>query len=148
MSLDRLTILKGFWAKDSVIDPNNVDEEVIRVPRLHQKYLDLLTDLKVLVFRKQAEFLKLKGARSRYYSGSMGKEELQEFGWEQYQGKTPLKSELERLLEVDPVLLVAEENLFELKACFEYVEEVMKSLRYRGTELKTIADWRKFLAGN
>lgn len=148
MSLDRLTILKGFWAKDSVIDPNNVDEEVIRVPRLHQKYLDLLTDLKVLVFRKQAEFLKLKGARSRYYSGSMGKEELQEFGWEQYQGKTPLKSELERLLEVDPVLLAAEENLFELKACFEYVEEVMKSLRYRGTDLRVIADWRKFLAGN
>lgn len=148
MSLDRLTILKGFWAKDSVIDPNNVDEEVIRVPRLHQKYLDLLTDLKVLVFRKQAEFLKLKGARSRYYSGSMGKEELQEFGWEQYQGKTPLKSELERLLEVDPVLLVAEENLFELKACFEYVEEVMKSLRYRGNDLRTVYEFRKFLAGN
>lgn len=148
MSLDRLTILKGFWAKDAIIDPNNVDEEVVRVPRLHQKYLDLLTDLKVLVFRKQAEFLKLKGARSRYYSGSMGKEELQEFGWEQYQGKTPLKSELERLLEVDPVLLAAEENLFELKACFEYVEEVMKSLRYRGTDLRVLADWRKFLAGN
>lgn len=148
MSLDRLSLLKGLWSKDCIIDPNNVDDEIVRVPKLHQKYLDLLTDLKVLVFRKQADFLKLKGARSRYYSGSMGKDELQEFGWEQYQGKTPLKSELERLLEVDPVLLVAEENLFELKACFEYVEEVMKSLRYRAQELRTIYEFRKFIAGN
>lgn len=148
MSTDRLSILKGLWAKDCVIDSANIDDEIVRVPKLHQKYLDLLTDLKVLVFRKQAEFLKLKGARSRYYNGSMGKDELVEYGWNQYQGKQPLKSELERLLEVDPILLAAEENLFELKACFEYVEEVMKSLRYRAQELKTIVDWKKFLAGN
>lgn len=146
--MEKLKLIQAEWAKDSVIDQQRIDDEVAKIPRLHQKYLDFLTHLKVLVFRRQAEFLTLKGVRSRYYSGTMSKEELTQHGWDQYQGKTPLKSELERLLEVDPILLKAEESLFELKACFEYVEEVMKSLRYRGQDLRVLVDWRKFLNGN
>ncbi|HET8685877.1 MAG TPA: recombination mediator protein UvsY [Methanosarcina sp.] len=148
MSMEKLKLIQDEWAKDSVIDQMHIDDEVAKTPRLHQKYLDFLTTLKVLVFKRQAEFLELKGARSRYYNGSMTKEELGKYGWDQYQGKMPLKSELERLLEVDPVLLKAEERLFELKASFEYVEEVMKSLRYRNQDLRVLVDWKKFLAGN
>ena len=147
MSLDKLKIIQDEWTKDSVIDQQNVDDEVTKIPKLHQKYLDLLTHVKIQVFKKQAEFLQLKGARSRYYNGSMGREDLEKYGWVQYQGKLPLKSELERLLEVDDILLVAEEKLFELKASFEYLEEVMKSLRYRSMDLKTIFEWKKFIAG-
>lgn len=148
MSMERLKLIQNEWAKDSVIDQTNIDDEVAKTPRLHQKYLDFLTALKVLVFKRQAEFLELKGARSRYYNGSMTKEELGKYGWVQYQGKTPLKAELERLLEGDSVMLVVEEKLFELKASFEYVEEIMKSLRYRSSDLKTIMEWKRFIAGN
>ena len=139
--------LQDSWAIDSIIDPANVDDELVKIPKLHQKYLDILTFLKIQVFKRNAEFLKLKGARSRYYSGSMNKDELEEYQWEQYQGKVPLKSELDRLLEVDTILLNAEERLFELKATFEYCESVLSTLKWRGSELKTIADWKRFLAG-
>lgn len=143
-----LKLLQDEWAKDVIIDQSNIDDEVARIPKLHQKYLDILSHLKVQVFRKNAEFLALKGARSRYYSGSMTRDDLASYGWDQYQGKIPLKSELERLLEVDPILLAAEEKLFDLKAAFEYAEEVMSSLKWRGSEMKTIMEWKRFLAGN
>lgn len=143
-----LKLLQDEWAKDVIIDQSNIDDEVARIPKLHQKYLDILSHLKVQVFRKNAEFLALKGARSRYYSGSMTRDDLASYGWDQYQGKIPLRSELERLLEVDPILLAAEEKLFDLKAAFEYAEEVMSSLKWRGSEMKTIMEWKRFLAGN
>lgn len=143
-----LKLLQDEWAKDVIIDQSNIDDEVARIPKLHQKYLDILSHLKVQVFRKNAEFLALKGARSRYYNGSMTRDDLASYGWDQYQGKIPLKSELERLLEVDPILLAAEEKLFDLKAAFEYAEEVMSSLKWRGSEMKTIMEWKRFLAGN
>lgn len=143
-----LEVLREQWKKDSVIDQSNIDDEVARIPKLHQKYLDFLTELKIEVFKKQADFLLLKGARTRYYNGSMTREDLEKYGWDQYQGKSLLKSEMDRMLEVDPILLKAEEKLFDLKASFEYVEEVMKSLRFRGQDMKTIMEWKKFLAGN
>ena len=143
-----LSILQDAWKVDSNIDTNNIDDEVARIPKLHQKYLDILTQLKSQVFKRQAEFLLLKGARTRYYNGAMTREDLESYGWPQYQGKQLLKSELERMLEVDPILLKAEERLYELKAAFEYAEEVMKSLRFRGQDLRTAMDWKKFIAGN
>lgn len=145
--MEKLKILQTEWAKDSVIDQTKIDDEVAKIPSLHRKYLDFLIQLKILVFKRQAEFLSLKGARVKYYSGQMNASELASYGWTQYQGKTPLKSELDRLLEVDPILLSAEEKLFELKASFEYVEEIMQSLKWRGSELKTIYEWKRFLAG-
>lgn len=148
MILEKLKEVQSEWKTDSFLDQHRIDEEIVKIPRLHQKYLDLLTDFKFKVFKKQAEFLKLKGARSRYFSGVMSKEELEKYGWLQYQGKTPLKSELERLLEVDDVLLSAEEHLYELKACFEYVESVMGVLKWRGSELKTLVDYKKWIDGN
>jgi len=145
---EKLRVLKDAWAKDQEIDMNNIDEEIRRLPKIHQKYLDFLSVLKLQVFERNARFLRVKGARSRWYTGQCNKEELDSFGWDQYQGKAPLKSELERLLEVDDVLLTAEKNLFELKACYEYAEEILNHIRYRGNDLRAIADWKKFLAGN
>ena len=147
MSMEMLGMLREYWKTDSKIDQDHIDDEIARIPNLHQKYLDLLVELKIRVFSKQSEFLKLKGDRSRFYNGALSKEELLDYGWDQYQGKIPLKSELERLLEVDPVLLKAEEKLFELKACFEFVEEILRHLKYRGQDLKTILEWRKFISG-
>lgn len=143
-----LELLKEAWEVDSEIDQNNVDDEVVKLPKLHKKYLDLLTITKLRVFKLQNQFLELKGARSKYYQGSMTKDELDHYGWSQYQGKTPLKSELDRLLEADKILLHAERQLYETKAAFEYAEEIMKNLRYRGQDLKTILEWKKFMAGN
>lgn len=145
----RIEILKDMWASDSEIDQLRIDDEIAKLPRLHKRYLDILTVLKVDVFRKNAEFLKLKGVRARYYSGALSREELQVYGWQQYQGKAAtLKSEIERMLETDPVLLKAETNLFDLKVAFEYCESIMQSLRYRGHDLKTLVEYKKFLAGN
>lgn len=145
---EKLRVIKDAWARDQEIDMSNIDDELARLPKIHQKYLDFLSVLKIQVFEKNARFLKLKGARSRWYNGQCSKEELDSWGWDQYQGKVPLKSELERLLEVDDELLTAEKQLFELKACFEYAEEILNHIRYRGNDLRAIAEWKKFLAGN
>ena len=144
----RIDILKECWEEDSVVDQQRIDDEIAKLPRLHKKYIDLLTTLKVDVFRRDAEFRLLKGVRSRYFSGTLSKEELQQYGWSQYQGRSLTKAEIERTLETDPIMVRAEENLFDLKVCFEYCESVLQSLRYRGHDLKTLVEYKKFLAGN
>lgn len=139
--------LKSQWAVDCIIDQSRLDEASLRTANLHQKYLDILTDYKMRIFKNEKEYLSMKGNRSRYYMGQMTKEELNAFSWSQYQYKTPLKSELERLLETDDILLNMLDKQSYLKICFEYCEEILKALRDRNWQIKTAVEWRKFEAG-
>lgn len=143
-----LDILREAWEADCIIDQANIDDEAARIPKLHSKYLNFLTEIKFEVFKRDAALMELRGHRSRYYQGMLNRDELEQFGWDQYQGRSPTRGELDKLLESDKIILEAEKRLFTVKAAFEYAEEIMKSLRYRGQDLKTIMEWKKFLAGN
>lgn len=142
-----LETLKDEWEKDCQIDRDNLDEASIRTANLHQKYLNILTDYKLRLFKLEKEYLEMKGIRSRYYNGQLTKEELQQYKWQQYQYKTPLKSELERLLETDDNLLNILDRESYIKICFEYTEEILKSLRERNWQIRNAIEFIKFQAG-
>lgn len=144
----KLEQLMEQWETDSKIDHSHLDVSSIRTANLHQKYLDLLTHYKIKIFAMDKKYLEMKGLRSRYFSGQMTKQELQENGWEQYQYKTPLKSELERLLETDSYLLDIKDKTSYYTFCFEYCEEVLKSLRDRNYQIRAAIDFMKFQAGS
>jgi hypothetical protein len=144
-SLDEL---KANWAIDCEIDSSKLDQSSIRTANLHQKYLDQLTAYKLKCFKLEKEYLKLKGLRVRYYSGQMTRDELVENEWDQYQYKTPLKSELERLLETDSILLSILDKQSYYKFCLDYCEEVMKALRERTWQIRNAVEFLKFQAGN
>lgn len=142
-----LDTLKEEWEKDCQIDRDRLDESSIRTANLHQKYLNILTDYRLRLFKLEKEFLEMKGLRSRYYMGQLTKDELTEKSWQQYQYKTPLKSELERLLETDDHLLSILDRQSYIKICFEYTEEIMKSLRERNWQIRNAIEFIKFQAG-
>lgn len=148
MNLMSLEDIQDNWARDCNIDPLKLDLESVRTPNLHQKYLDQLTLYKMKIFNIEKKYLEAKGVRSRYYNGQMGKEELKEYGWEQYQYKAPLKSEMERLLETDPILLDMKEKISYYTFCFEYAEDVLKALRDRNYQIKAAIDFMRFQAGS
>jgi hypothetical protein len=143
----KLDDLKAAWAADCVIDSNKLDESSIRTANLHQKYLDILTDYKLKIFKLDKDYLTMKGLRSKYYLGQLTKAELEEYGWDQYQYKTPLKTELERLLQTDDYLLTILDKQSYYKFCFEYCEEVLKALRERNWQIRNTIEWIKFQAG-
>lgn len=142
-----LDTLKEEWETDCVIDRDRLDESSIRTANLHQKYLNVLTDYRLRLFKLEKEYLEMKGLRSRYYNGQLTKDELSEKSWQQYQYKTPLKSELERLLETDDLLLAILDRQSYIKICFEYTEEIMKSLRERNWQIRNAIEFIKFQAG-
>jgi Recombination, repair and ssDNA binding protein UvsY len=135
------------WKSDCTIDDQHLDDEALRTANLHQKYLDLLTFYKIKVFAFDKELLEITRVRTKYYNGQMTKDELTFYNWEQYQFKTPLKSELERLLNSDPNIIKITDRAEMYKLCFAYTEEILKSLRDRNFQIKHAIDWKKFQAG-
>ena len=79
--MDMKTILEE-WEKDCVIDDMNLDESSRITPTLHAKYLQLLSNHKLMLRRaefKQKELLKDKWL---YYNGKMTQEEVETRGWD------------------------------------------------------------------
>lgn len=143
----QLDELKQQWTEDSIIDSEDLSSASLYTANLHQKYLNILTEYKLRLFKLDKEYLLLKGMRMRYYNGQLTREELLQNRWSPYPYKTPLKSELEKLLETDEHLLALTDKQSYLKFCFEYCEEVMKALRDRNWIIRNTIEIRKFEAG-
>lgn len=143
----KLEDLQAAWQIDATIDQSKLDSEALRVANLHQKYLDLLTLYRIKVFKSDNKYLEMKGSRTRYFMGQMTQSELEKYGWQQYQYKNPLKAELERLLETDTIMIDLSGAVFYNTTCFQYCEEVLKSLRNRGYDIKNSIEFMKFTSG-
>ena len=66
--------LQSMWENDSKMDMDNLHDESVKIPQLHQKYFTLYTTTKLL--RKKAEELlsKVRLERHNYYSGKASAE--------------------------------------------------------------------------
>lgn len=139
--------LKEMWKKDSAIDPTRVVDMVVGVPNLHSKYVELLSTARLKYRKIESDMYRLRRTKIRYYRGEMGKDELTHYGWAQWQGPKPLKTDLEELLSTDEDLLTKGDQLEYYRVAMEMLEMIMKSIHARGWDLKTIVEAMKFLQG-
>ena len=124
--------LQDEWAKDSMVDDDHLDKEAVRIPNLHQKYLKFLMEFKMKLTKQRAEFHQLRRLKIRYYNGELGREELEEQGWEQYQGVKPIKSAQDDLLHGDDDLIKHTVRISYLEDMVYATESIMKSISSRG----------------
>ena len=84
------------WAKDCVIDSNELDKSSREQPILHAKYLELLSTYKLQL--KRAEFSQKSLLKDKWlwYNGKMDHSEIIENGWnsDPFNGLKVLKGEM------------------------------------------------------
>ena len=61
--------IKLQWVEDSKIDRELLDEESIKTPQLHSKYLKYLSDVRLLRLKKEQEYKTLLRDKFEYYTG-------------------------------------------------------------------------------
>lgn len=143
-----LNALLQQWEADAVIDRENLDAAALDAPKLHSKYLNILTQAQLSRAKTQAELNLLTGVRFRYYRGELSKDELEEYGWKQWQGVKPLRVEMDQMLEADPVLDKVRLRLAYLQALYDAVQSIMTQIKARDWQVRNAISWRQFIAGN
>lgn len=139
--------VKDEWKIDSVIDNTKFENELIRTPILHSKYLEHLIFFRAKRAMTLRKLNTLKNIKRRYYRGEFTQSDLQEHGWKQWQGLKPSMSELNQLFEQDEDLNIMEEKLEYYNTALVAVEYIMKAINTRSYEIKTLLDYNKFIAG-
>lgn len=138
--------LKKMVEKDVVIDDTELDRESTRTPQLHNKYLSLYHDIRLVKRKNEAEYRILRKRKWEYYSGRMSEEDMRSLGWEPFQQRV-LRQDMEMFLDSDLDLNKIRSKIEYLEEKCDYLEGVVKSLSNRQWTIRNAIEWRKFTHG-
>jgi hypothetical protein len=137
--------LLEMWRQDCDIDKTEPDRELLNIPKLHSKYLNILSQHRML--SKQAEFKynKMKKLKWEYYTGKLDDDQLKKLGWEPF--PYILKSDLSTYLDSDEDLNKYIANKAVHDEIVELCTTIMKELNSRTFQLRDYIGWQKFIQG-
>jgi len=138
--------IRKMVSKDMVIDDTELDLESLKIPQLHNKYLNLFHDERLVLKKLEADKRELTRDKWEFYSGKMSQEELERRGWEPFQLKI-LKQDLDRYLYSDSDVTLLMDKITLQKEKVDYLTSIVKSISGRGWEIKNAIEWRRFTSG-
>lgn len=131
---------------DMKIDHTALDAESLKIPQLHNKYLNFLHNEKILLKSYNNEYNVLKKIKWEYYTGKLSNEELTKRNWEPFQYKI-LKNDIEIYMNSDNDLnnLLMKIEIQEQKC--DYLESIIKNIMNRHWNIRSSIEWKKFTNG-
>jgi hypothetical protein len=143
----KLSDLQKMWAEDCRVDETNLGKESARTPILHAKYINYLSSTRLNLRKAESDYLNCRRKKYRYYRGEMSRVELEEEGWNQWQGTKPLKNEIDEFLQGDLELVALQDKIEYFKTVLYQLEAIIRSLNSRTWDIKNIIEWTKFTNG-
>jgi hypothetical protein len=142
----KLEDIHSLWNEDCNIVDDMLDEEALKIPRLHQKYYKIYSTERMLLAKLKTDLIQLRQLKHDYYSGELAQEDLNEQGWEPFP-KRVLKAELPRYIESDKDVINSTLKIAHQQEKVDMCDSIIKSLRDRGFLIKNAIDWRRFTNG-
>ena len=141
-------ILKD-WEDDCLIG-HRLDKASHDTPQLHGKYLNYLTQAKLILKRAEASQATLLKKKFLWYNGKLPKEDIDNLGWshDPFDGLKMMKTDLSYYYESDKELQASEAKIVYYKTMIETLKEMVDMLKWRPNTIKNIIEIRKFEAGS
>jgi hypothetical protein len=143
--MENLENILKFWEQDSIVDQTEPGKELLNIPKLHSKYLQILTKHKIASKKAHFDYLRMRKVKWEYYTGKMSQEELDQYGWEPFQ--FTLKSDISTYLEADTDLIKLLEKKVYHEEVVSVIESIMNELKQRTWQLRDFIGWEKFIGG-
>lgn len=143
----KLNEILNEWEQDKKLDPLTAHSDLLSIPNLHGKYLNYLSDNRLLAQKAKYDYLRMKKLRREYYLGNLDQQTLKDYNWEQFDLKIGQKSSIELYLDSDDYLIKLQERESYYKECVMICEAIMKELNSRTFQLREYLTHERFLAG-
>ena len=141
MNLDKI---QEMWQKDSVIDPDNLHDESLKIPQLHSKYYIIYNTITLLREKARTQYTKIKLERYNYYTG---KAEPEVYAEDPFPYKVREKDAIQRHLEADEKLTNIDLKIRYYDATLKFLEEILRIISNRTYQIKNAIDWHRFQSG-
>ena len=141
LSLDEIQTM---WEKDSIIDPDNLHEESLKISQLHSKYYTIYNTITILRERARETYNKVRLERYNYYTGKAPAEVYIE---EPFPYKVREKDAIQRHMDADEILSKLDLKIRYYDIILKFIEEVIKMISNRSYQIKNSIEFMKFTAG-
>ena len=134
-----------YWETDSVMDQTEPSKELLRIPVLHSKYLNILSRHRLLAKEAEFKYNRLKRIKWEYYTGKLDDDTLRQYGWEPF--PFVLKSDISTYLDSDEDMnrVIAQKALNE--EMVDSCNAILKELNNRTWQLRDFIAWERFIQG-
>ena len=139
--------LKRHTERDMKVDDTQLDLESLKIPQLHNKYLNFLQEERFNLKKMGFDFSSLRRSKWEYYTGKMSEEDLEEKGWEPFDLKI-LKADIDMYLDSDNDMILMKQKITYQEEKVFYLESVIKEIGQRNWEIRNAIEWRKFVSGS
>jgi hypothetical protein len=143
--MNKLDELLAMWSKDSEIDRTEPGKALLDIPKLHSKYLNILSNHRLLTRDAEFKYNRMKKVKWEYYTGKLDDDELKKYGWEPFQ--FVLKSDITTYLDSDEDLNKYKAQKIMHEEIVEVCQTIIKELNSRTYQLRAFIDWEKFIQG-
>jgi len=141
MNLEKI---QEMWLKDSVIDPDNLHDESLKIPQLHCKYYTLYNTITLLREKAKDSYNKTRLERYNYYTGKAPAEVYIE---EPFPYKVREKDAIQRHIEADEKLNAIDLKVKYYDVMLKFLEEIIRNVSNRTFQIKNAIEWNKFQSG-
>ena len=141
----KLDELYEMWAEDCEIDPTELAKESIKIAKLHNRYLRIYSDERIILLRLHADMKVLKKEKHTFYLDGPTKETVAK-GWILPPKGTIYKADVSTYLEGDQDIIELSLRIGYQSQKVEFLESAIKSLNNRGYNIRAAIDFMKFNA--
>ena len=141
MDLDKI---QEMWQNDSVIDPDNLHDESLKIPQLHSKYYTVYNTISLLREKARDNYKRVKLERYNFYTGKAPAEAYVE---EPFPYKVREKDAIQRYLDADEKLTNIDLKIRYYDVQLKFLEEVIKTIANRTFQIKNAIEWQRFQSG-
>ena len=131
--------------RDLKINDLELDIESLRIPSLHIKYLQFLTENSLKLKKANGELAVLKRNKWIYYTGKASEDIYKEKG--DFPLKLKTKDEERTFIEADEDIQKKKTEVEYYETVVDYLQEIVKQIGQRNFQIKNAIEWRKFEAG-
>lgn len=137
----------SIWKEDSEVDITQLDQESIRISKLHHKYYEIYINEKLILKKQESDYKKLRLEKYEFLTQGHNEETLQK-GWELPPKGMLLKSDVNMYLDADDHLITSSLRIGYQQEKIELLESILKSLTNRGFNIKSAIDFLRFTSGS
>ena len=136
--------IQEMWQKDSVIDPDNLHDESLKIPQLHSKYYTIYNTISLLREKARESYNRIRLERHNYYTGKSPAEVYVE---DPFPYKVREKDAIQSHMEADDKLNTIDMKIKYYDVTLKFIEEIIRNISGRTYQIKNAIEWQKFQSG-
>ena len=129
--------------KDFKLDDTELDAESIKIPLIHNKYLQHFNKFSLLLKKAEYDHKTMIRDKWEYYTGKADPHVYQQRPFD----IKVLKADVHIYMDSDPDLQKADQKVAYLNQVVKYLEQVLRGVNNRTFLIKNAIEWKKFTSG-